>query len=110
MRELAFQHAGHNFHIAVRVRRKSSAARDAVVVHHAERAELHVLRIVIIRERKSEMRVQPAVVGMAAVTALANVDHDGPPESLMIILVITTIVKRHISSSAACTRYVNENT
>ena len=41
--------------------------------------------------------IQPAVICMAALMALSNVDH-GPPPGFMksIILVITTIVKRYI--------------
>src|SRR6267143_6990781 len=56
-----------------------------------------MLRIKVIGKRKREMRIQPAVVGVPAFPALANVHH-GPPLGFCngIILVITTIVKRYI--------------
>jgi hypothetical protein len=58
---------------------------------------LHVLRIEVIGERKRKMRIEPAVVYVAALLALSNVDHGPPPGfDKGIILVITTIVKRHI--------------
>ena len=71
----AFQHVRYDFHVAVRVRRKAVAAGDAVVVHDAQRAKLHVLGIEIIGERKREVGVQPAVVGVPAFVALANGNH-----------------------------------
>src|SRR5882757_1744975 len=61
----------------MRVRRESAATGYAVVIHYAQSAKLHVFRIVIISERKTEAGIQPAVIGMAAVVALANVDHHG---------------------------------
>jgi hypothetical protein len=77
-----------------------------------------VLGIVVIGERKRETGVEPAVIGVAAFVALTDLDHDvlfrKPPQARLraargfkpqaeacgtgiIILVITTIVKRHIS-------------
>src|SRR5208282_1577891 len=69
---------------------------DAVVVQHAQSAELHVFRIEIICERKGKVRVQPAVVKVSTIGALANRNHGCPPNFLCIIHVITTIVKRPI--------------
>jgi hypothetical protein len=45
------------------------------------------------------MRIQPAVVEMPAVGALANRDHAVPPNFPLIIHVITTIVKRPIEGA-----------
>jgi hypothetical protein len=65
----------------VRVRRESPATGNPVVVHHPQRAELHMLGIKVISERKREVRIQPAVVGVAAFVAFANVDHNWPPRT-----------------------------
>src|SRR5947207_2304697 len=86
----------------MRMRRKSSASRDSVVVHHPQGAKLHMLWIEIICKRKCKARIQPAVVGMAAVIAFANVDHGQLLEIESIILVITTIVKRRIRPTKNC--------
>src|SRR5215472_10517813 len=100
MLERAFQHVSDDFHVAVRMHRKAAPSGDAVVVHYTQGAEVHMFRVVVIGKRKGEMRVQPAVVGVAALVALENADHDWPPWyallTLMIVLVITTIVKRCI--------------
>ena len=77
VRQRSFQNIGHDLHVAMRVRRESAATGYAVVIHYAQGAKLYVFRIVIISERKSEAGIEPAVIGMAAVVALANVDHHG---------------------------------
>src|SRR6202023_3377647 len=87
-------------HVAVWVLRKTAAARNAVVVHHPQGAELHMPGIEVIGKRKGEMRIQPAVVRVPPFVALANSNHGPPPGSCKrIILVITTIVKRYICFS-----------
>ena len=47
----------------------------AVLVDDAQRAIAHVLRVVIVGERKRVVRIQPAVVGMASFVTLANSQH-----------------------------------
>src|SRR6266404_6215455 len=117
MLERTLEHVGDNFHIAMRVHGKTTAAGDAIVVHHAQSAELHVLGVVVISESKRKMRVEPAVIGVAAFVALTDLDHDvlfreavatrwraaaasttqaEACGTARIILVITTIVKRRI--------------
>ena len=73
----ALQDVGDDFHVAVRMHRKTAAARDAVIVHHPQRAKVHVRWVVVIGKRKSEMSVQPTVVGVTALVALANLNHGG---------------------------------
>ena len=73
--ERAAQNVSDDFHVAVRMRAKAAAARDDVVIDDAKRAESHVLRVVIIRKRKCEMRIQPAVVDVAAFPGFADGDH-----------------------------------
>ena len=46
----AAQDIGDDFHVAVRMRAETATARNGVVVDHAQRAESHVVRVVIIRE------------------------------------------------------------
>jgi len=75
VREGSFEDVGDNFHVLVRVSREAATAGDAVVVHNAQGAELHVVAVKVIGERKGEAGVEPAVVGMAAFVALANGNH-----------------------------------
>ena len=42
------EHIGDDLHVVVRVLRKASAARDSVIVHHPQRAELPMLGINVI--------------------------------------------------------------
>jgi hypothetical protein len=60
----------------VRVSAEPLAGGDAVFVHHAQRAEAGVLRVVIFGERKSVPGIEPAVVGMSPVGGVADLDHD----------------------------------
>ena len=62
----AFQHVAEDLHVAVRMRPEALPRSNPVVVDDAQRAKAHVRRIVIVREGKGVMRVEPAVVGMAA--------------------------------------------
>jgi hypothetical protein len=48
---------------------------DTVLVDHAQRAELHVLRIVIVGKRKTVKAVEPAVIDVAALSGFAQLDH-----------------------------------
>ena len=75
--ERALEDVGDDFHVKVRMLAKTLARRDTIFVHHAKRAEAHVAGIVIIGERKRVIRVQPSVIGMAALMTSANFDHRG---------------------------------
>src|SRR4249920_2135325 len=95
MFERAFEHVGDDFHVAVRVRGKALAGRDAVVIQDAQRAEMHMLGVVIVGKRKCEIGIEPAVVEMAAFLTFADIDHWSTSRfDSNTILVITTIVKR----------------
>src|SRR5882724_11497200 len=100
MLECTFEDIGDNFHIAMRVIGEAAAARDAIIVHHAQSAKLFVFRVVIVRERKGKAGVEPAVVGVAAVVALANGNHRRPPGRVAYIVVDTTIVNTAIRCRA----------
>ena len=49
-----------------RVRAEALPRRDAVLVDDAERAEAHVVGVVVVRERERVVRVEPPVLGVAA--------------------------------------------
>ena len=75
VRQRAFEHVADDFHVAVAVGAEAAAGQYAVLVDHAQAAEAQVRGIVIIGEGKRVERLQPAVVGVAAVGALANFQH-----------------------------------
>ena len=75
VREGAAQDVGENFHVLMAVRAESPAGADAVFVDDAQRAEAHVFRVIVGREGKGVGRVEPAVIGVAALVAVANRDH-----------------------------------
>ena len=66
VRELALEDIGQDLHVGVAVRREAPARGDAIFIDHAQRAESHEARVVIIRERERVMTVEPAVIRMAA--------------------------------------------
>ncbi len=52
MRDRALEHIADDFHIPVAVRAEALPAPDAILVDDAQRAEVDVLRIMIIGKRK----------------------------------------------------------
>src|SRR5215510_7488384 len=66
----AFQHVGHDLHLAMRMRRKSSSARDRVMVEDAQRPESHVVRVVVAVETEQPVRRQPVALQMKSVFGL----------------------------------------
>src|SRR6266849_86764 len=75
MLKLAFEPVGDDFHVTVRVHWEAAAPGHTIVVHDAQSAKVHVLGVVVIGKGKREVRVQPAMIGVAALVALANVNH-----------------------------------
>ena len=59
---------------------KPRARRDAVVVDHPQRAEAHVLGVVIVAERKGVAAVEPAEIGPSALFGFAMMEHGLSPE------------------------------
>src|SRR5687767_3202293 len=74
--QTAFKHVGDDFHIPMRMRPKALAPLNAIVIEHAQDAEAHVLRIIVVGKGKRKVRLQPAPVGPAPVFASSNGDHD----------------------------------
>src|SRR4030095_13075958 len=75
MRQLALEHVADDLHVAVAVRAESLTGRDALLIDDAQRAELDVLRIEVVRERERVIRLQPAVIGIAALFAATDLLH-----------------------------------
>src|SRR5262249_27259848 len=71
----ALEHVGDDFHVAMRMRGKPVARLDAIFVDHAQAAEAHEPRIVIVAERKCVVRIEPAIVGMAALPGRSYLNH-----------------------------------
>jgi hypothetical protein len=74
-RQRAVEHVAHDLHVAVSVRGEAGAGCNAVLVDHAQVAEPHVLRVVIVGERKRVVALEPAMIGVATVRRFANADH-----------------------------------
>ena len=69
--QCAIQDVGHDLHIVVRVRREPATAGNAILVDHAQRPETHDLGIIIVAERETVRRLQPAMIGAATVFGFA---------------------------------------
>ncbi len=64
--EGAVEHVGNDLHVAVAVRAEAHAGLHPVLVDDPQRAEAHMLGVVIIGEREAVEAVEPAVVLMTA--------------------------------------------
>src|SRR5262245_15614649 len=73
--ERALEDVGHDLHVAVAVRAEALPGLDAVLVDHAQRAEAHVARVVIVGEGEGVPALEPAVARVPALGALAQPDH-----------------------------------
>ena len=71
MLERAFQYIGDDLHVAVRVRRKSRAGRDAIVIDDPQGTEPHVVGVVVVPEREGVAALEPAQFGLPAVLGFA---------------------------------------
>ena len=72
MRQLAAEDVAEDLGIAVRVRGEALSFCDAVLVEHAQAAEPLKLRSVVVGEAEGVVRVEPAVVGVAAFARAAR--------------------------------------
>jgi hypothetical protein len=75
MLELAVEQIGHDLHVAMAVRGEPGTRRHAILVDHAQRAKAHVARIVVLAERETVARLEPAKIGGAALFGGAMDDH-----------------------------------
>ena len=73
--ERAGEHAGEDLHVAVRVRAESLGGLDGIVVDHPQRAEAHLIRVVMLPERKGVSGIEPSGAGVKSFAGLAQRDH-----------------------------------
>jgi len=71
----AFEHVGEDFHVAVAVGAKALGRGHAVVIDHQQVREALLLKVTVVAEREGMARMQPAVVGVAALVGFADVEH-----------------------------------
>ena len=72
MREFTFEHAAHDFHVAVTVLAEPLACSDPVFIDDPQVAETHVFPVVVIGERERVITLQPTVVGITALLRSTN--------------------------------------
>jgi len=66
--EFAIEHISEDFHVAMRMHAKTHARRDAIFIDHPQHAVMHMGWIVIIGKRETMPGLQPAMIGMTALT------------------------------------------
>src|SRR3984957_17413871 len=77
VRQAARQHVCQYLHVAMSMRAEARPRQHAVLVDYAQRSELDVLRVEVVGERKSVERLEPAVIGVAALGAASDLLHEG---------------------------------
>src|ERR1700722_2432132 len=77
----SIQNPRQNFHIFVRMHSKSFSRRNYILVQYTQRSELDMLRIVILVERKCELRIQPRKLVLPAFFTSSNLYHVLSPSS-----------------------------
>jgi hypothetical protein len=76
MLQRALDDVGDDFHVAMRVHAKALAGSNEVLVDDAQRLEMRVARIMIIRKAEGVIGIQPTVIGVAAFTGFSNINHN----------------------------------
>ena len=71
MGQFTRKYVGENLSIAVRMRGKPILWSNSVFVEYAERSKILEARVIVLGKRESMIRVQPAMVGMAALRGAA---------------------------------------
>ena len=79
MLQRAVDDPGEDLHVFVGVHAEAFAGRDDVFVQDAQRAKLNVLRVEILVERKSEMRIEPVHLVAAALVTWSDLNHGVAP-------------------------------
>ena len=75
VRKFALEHVADDLHVTMPVRAEARSRRHPILIDDPQGAELHMLWIEIIRERKRVKRLQPTVVGISPVSAASNIVH-----------------------------------
>ena len=79
VRDRAGADIGDDFHVGMRVGRKAGLGRDGVIVPDAQRAPVDAGRIMVAREGKMVVCIEPAVVGGAEGVEGPEFDHGVSP-------------------------------
>src|SRR6478735_5055588 len=80
--------------------RESATCGDPVVINHAQRAEAHMLGIVVVGEGKRVPAVEPAVIRMAALSGAADIQFGVRGHA--VIIVISNRSDNAFSTVSAC--------
>ena len=73
--QIAAHHVADDFHVAVAMGAKTGARGNAVFIDDAQVAKPHVGRVVVTGKRKAVERLEPAMVGQAAVVGFSELQH-----------------------------------
>lgn len=75
----AFAHVGNDFPVFMRMRRKTRARLNGIVVPDPQRAPMHAPGIVVFGKGEVMLGIEPAVVGSAEALEGATFDQWRPP-------------------------------
>jgi hypothetical protein len=115
VRQSAFEHIRDNFHVAMRMGRKTFAGHDPVFIDYPESSETHVLVIIILAERESMAAVEPAPLGVPSIITATDCNHmSSLPNDLrenancvyqrgQLSLVVNVLIVRAPQERAECT-------
>src|ERR1700677_1001407 len=78
------QNPRQDFHVAMRMHPEPLSRRDDILIQHPQGAELHVLRVVILIERKCESGIQPRQLVVAALVTRSDLNHVFSPSWLLL--------------------------
>src|SRR5262249_37532694 len=73
--ERAVEHVGDDLHVAMAVRAEAGPRLHAVLVDDAQRPVAHVPGVVVVRERKAVIRLEPAVLRVSALGGAPQLVH-----------------------------------
>ncbi len=71
----AVDNIGHDFHFTMRMEWKSACGRHDIVIENAQRAKIHICRVMVMVERKMPMCVKPICFSMVALICADRFDH-----------------------------------
>src|SRR5262245_22809434 len=77
--QCAFEHIGENFHVPVRMSPEPSPRSNSIFIDHSKIAEAHVLRVVVVAERKRMTAVEPAGLRSTSFSCRPYSNHFHPP-------------------------------
>jgi len=76
MRQLTGQDPTENFHVAVTMGTKARPGGNTVLINHPQRAERHVIGVLITSERKAVPGIEPPMLAMASFVGRTSCHHE----------------------------------